>query len=136
MRAPPKAAFAAMAAAVAVLAPGSAVGYEPPPVDAGFDYQIGGDYPLPRRASTVVSRDWFSRRRRPAIRPIRSVTSTPSRRRPTSAGADRPDERSNWPPAAGAERSSATTRSWGGEYLVDIRSASQAQRGRRAGSSR
>ena len=28
-----------------------------PPVDAGFDYQIGGDYPLPTGV-TVVSRDW------------------------------------------------------------------------------
>ena len=28
-----------------------------PPVDAGFDYQIGGDYPLPAGV-TVVSRDW------------------------------------------------------------------------------
>ena len=30
----------------------------PPPANAGFDYQIGGDYPLPKGA-TVVSRDWF-----------------------------------------------------------------------------
>jgi len=28
-----------------------------PPVNAGFDYQIGGAYPLPAGV-TVVSRDW------------------------------------------------------------------------------
>ena len=33
--------------------------FAPPPVNAGFDYQIGGDYPLPEGVS-VVSRDWFS----------------------------------------------------------------------------
>ena len=31
----------------------------PPPANASFDYQIGGDYPLPAGVS-VVSRDWFS----------------------------------------------------------------------------
>ncbi|MCL4288166.1 MAG: hypothetical protein KJ006_11045, partial [Thermoleophilia bacterium] len=49
----------AAAAAAAVLAPASASAYGPPPANAGFDYQIGGDYPLPAGVS-VVSRDWFS----------------------------------------------------------------------------
>ena len=35
----------------------------PPPVDAGFDYQIGGDYRPPSEVR-VVSRDWFAPRRR------------------------------------------------------------------------
>jgi hypothetical protein len=35
----------------------------PPPVNAGFDYQIGGDYRPPSEVR-VVSRDWFAARRR------------------------------------------------------------------------
>ncbi len=31
----------------------------PPPVNAGFDYQIGGDYRPPSEVR-VVSRDWFA----------------------------------------------------------------------------
>ncbi len=32
--------------AFASVTPAIASAYSPPPVDAGFDYQIGGDYPL------------------------------------------------------------------------------------------
>jgi hypothetical protein len=34
---------------------------EPPPANARFDYQIGGDYGLPSGVR-VVSRDWFAGR--------------------------------------------------------------------------
>ena len=60
---------AAIAAAVLLIVPGESDGprldpvvaesYAPPPSNAGFDYQIGGDYPLPEGVS-VVSRDWFA----------------------------------------------------------------------------
>src|SRR5262245_41067774 len=45
--------------ALAAATPAPAASWAPPPVNAKFDYQIGGDYRLPRGAS-VVSRDWFS----------------------------------------------------------------------------
>jgi hypothetical protein len=45
------------AAVTGAAATGAAVtGYAPPPANAGFDYQIGGAYPLPAGV-TVVSRD-------------------------------------------------------------------------------
>ena len=53
-----------------LVAPAAADGYAPPPSNAGFDYQIGGDYPLPAGVS-VVSRDWFSGR--PAPDPAYSI---------------------------------------------------------------
>ena len=40
------------------LAPSTAAAYGPPPANAKFDYQIGGDYPPPDGVA-VVSRDWF-----------------------------------------------------------------------------
>ena len=42
-----------------VLAAAPARAASPPPANAGFDYQIGGDYPLPPGVR-VVSRDWFN----------------------------------------------------------------------------
>lgn len=55
---------AGLAATLAGASAPNAVAWEPPPANAGFDYQIGGDYPLPDGVS-VVSRDWFSGRAAP-----------------------------------------------------------------------
>ena len=129
MGAPPKAAFAAMAAAVAVLIPGSAVGYEPPPVDAGFDYQIGGDYPLPNGVE-VVSRDWFSGN--PAANPAYSICYV-------NAFQTQADERGTNVPTSARTGPGGWSSSklgddpkWGGEYLVDIRNASKRRRAARS----
>jgi hypothetical protein len=98
---------------------------EPPPANAGFDYQIGGDYPLPDGVS-VVSRDWFSGD--PAPVPTYSICYVNAyQTQADEPGVDRPDERSNWP------RSLVLTElgddpHWGGEYLVDIRSARKRRR--------
>jgi len=128
MRAPLKAAFAAMAAAVAVLAPGSAIGYKPPPVNAGFDYQIGGDYPLPSGVE-VVSRDWFSGN--PAANPAYSICYVNAfQTQANERGTNRPDERSNWPRRLVLSKLGDDPK-WGGEYLVDIRNASKRRRAAR-----
>jgi hypothetical protein len=96
--------------------------WEPPPVDARFDYQIGGDYPLGRSVS-VVSRDWFTgrdaRRGRYAICYINAFQTQANER-----GVDRPDERSNWPRRLVLEELGDDPR-WGGEYLVDLSTATK-----------
>ena len=113
------------AAAVGAGVPGSAAGYGPPPANAGFDYQIGGDYPLPAGVS-VVSRDWFSGSA--AADPAYSICYVNAfQTQANERGTDRPDERSNWP------RSLVLTKlgddpKWGGEYLVDISSARKRER--------
>lgn len=89
----------------------------PPPPNAGFDYQISGDYPLPDGVS-VVSRDWFIGK--PAPDPAYSICYVNAFQTQDDAGGlNRPDAKSNWP------RDLVLTRlgddpNWGGEYLVDI----------------
>ncbi|GIK76907.1 MAG: hypothetical protein BroJett022_05970 [Actinomycetes bacterium] len=110
----------AAAAAAAVLAPASASAYGPPPANAGFDYQIGGDYPLPAGVS-VVSRDWFSGS--PAPDPAYSICYVNAfQTQPDERGVDRPDERSSWPRRLVLDELGDDP-NWGGEYLIDIRSA-------------
>ena len=88
-----------------------------PPVNAAFDYQIGGDYPLPAGV-TIVSRDWFAGDA--ADDPAYSICYVNAfQTQADEAGIDRRDERSNWP------RRLVLTRlgddpNWGGEYLIDI----------------
>jgi hypothetical protein len=100
----------------------------PLPVNAGFDYQIGGDYPLPPGAS-VVSRDWFSGQAAPD--PAYSVCYVNAfQSQANEPGVDRPDERANWPrrlvlTALGDDPH------WGGEYLVDIRDSTRRRRAAR-----
>lgn len=109
---------------VAMLAAASAV--LPLPVNAGFDYQIGGGYPLPPGV-TAVSRDWFSGR--PAADPVYSICYVNAfQTQASESGVDRPDERSNWPRGLVLNRLGDDP-NWGGEYLVDIRDP---QRRRRA----
>ena len=94
--------------------------YAPPPENAGFDYQIGGDYPLPAGVS-VVSRDWFSGQ--PAGDPVYSICYVNAfQTQPNERGVDRPDERSNWPRRL-VLRKLGDDPKWGGEYLIDLRNA-------------
>jgi hypothetical protein len=112
-------------AGFACLTPGIASAYSPPPVDAGFDYQIGGDYPLPEGAS-VVSRDWFSGS--PAPDPAYSICYVNGfQTQANERGADRPDERSNWPRRLVLSKLGDDPH-WGGEYLVDISTAKKRER--------
>lgn len=100
----------------------------PPPPNAGFDYQIGGDYPLPEGAS-VVARDWFAGRA--AADPAYSICYVNAfQTQADEPGVDRPDERSNWPRRLVLRRLGADPQ-WGGEYLIDI--SSRRKRARAAG---
>ena len=115
-------------ATFAVIAPASASAFSPPPVNAGFDYQIGGDYPLPDGVS-VVSRDWFSGD--PAPDPAYSICYVNAfQTQANERGTDRPDERSNWPQKLVLSKLGDDP-NWGGEYLVDIRSAGKRKRAAR-----
>ncbi len=122
-----RACLGALAIALASLAtPASA--YEPPPPNAGFDYQIGGDYPLPDGVS-IVSRDWFSGRA--AADPAYSICYVNAfQTQANEAGIDRPDERSNWPRKLVLSKLGDDP-NWGGEYLVDISSAKKRERAAR-----
>jgi hypothetical protein len=116
--------LAVLAASLAFAAvPASAS--EPPPVNAGFDYQIGGDYPLPEGVS-VVSRDWFSGTAAPdpdySICYVNAFQTQANER-----GTDRPDERSNWPRKLVLEELGDDP-NWGGEYLIDISTAKKRKR--------
>jgi hypothetical protein len=93
--------------------------WTPPPVNAGFDYQIGGDYRL-RAGVAVVSRDWFSGAAAGRAYSICYVNAFQTQ--DDEAGTDRPDERSNWP-AELVLRELGDDPEWGGEYLVDISTA-------------
>jgi Glycoside-hydrolase family GH114 len=97
----------------------------PPPPNAGFDYQIGGDYPLPDGVS-VVSRDWFIGE--PAADPVYSICYVNAfQTQANEAGVDRPDERSNWPRGLILDELGDDPK-WGGEYLVDISTAKKRRR--------
>jgi hypothetical protein len=118
--------LAAVAAAVlAATAPAHAGSYAPPPANAVFDYQIGGDYPLPAGV-TVVSRDWFSGT--PADDPVYSICYVNAfQTQADERGVDRPDERSNWPRSLVLKRLGDDPH-WGGEYLVDISTRAKRRR--------
>jgi Glycoside-hydrolase family GH114 len=106
-----------------VLAP-----FAPPPVNLGFDYQIGGDYPLPAGVS-VVSRDWFSGD--PAPDPAYSICYVNAfQSQADERGVDRPDERSTWPRNL-LLSTLGDDPNWGGEYLVDIGTARKRRRAAR-----
>ena len=100
----------------------------PLPVDAGFDYQIGGDYPLPAGVS-VVSRDWFSGQAAPA--PAYSICYVNAfQSQADERGVERPDERSHWPRKLLLSRLGDDP-NWGGEYLVDISTTRKRRRAAR-----
>ena len=112
------------ALAVVVAAPAAAQSWAPPPPNAKFDYQIGGDYPLVSGVE-VVSRDWFAGATDAAAYSICYVNGFQTQ--DDEDGVDRPDERSNWP-AGLVLRSLGDDPNWGGEYLIDIRSAAKQAR--------
>ena len=120
-------AAAALLVGAALGAGASAIGgtgltVTPPPANAGFDYQIGGDYPLPAGVA-VVSRDWFAGTAEPD--PTYSICYVNGfQTQADEAGVDRPDELSNWPPRLVLKKLGDDP-SWGGEYLIDLRSASK-----------
>jgi hypothetical protein len=101
---------------------------EAPPPNAGFDYQIGGHYPLPAGV-TVVSRDWFASPA--AADPAYSICYVNAfQTQANEPGVDRPDERSNWPKSLILDRLGDDPE-WGGEYLVDVSTASKRKRAAR-----
>ena len=95
-----------------------------PPPNATFDYQIGADY-RPAPDVTVLTRDWFLGT--PAGGRYSVCYVNAFQTQDESAGVDRPDERSNWPRKL-VLRALGDDPEWGGEYLVDIRSARQRRR--------
>jgi hypothetical protein len=100
----------------------------PPPAGAGFDYQIGGDYPLPDGVS-IVSRDWFIGS--PAAAPVYSICYLNAfQTQADERGVKRPDEHSSWPRSLVLERLGDDP-NWGGEYLIDIRTANKRRRAAR-----
>jgi hypothetical protein len=88
------------------------------PVNAPFDYQIGGDYEPPVGVE-VVARDWF------AGTPLANGCSicyvNAFQTQPDEDGIDRPDERSNWPDEL--VLGGLGDPSWRGEYLIDLSTA-------------
>ena len=97
----------------------------PPPINAAFDYQIGGDYPLPEGVS-VVSRDWFSGDA--AADPVYSICYVNAfQTQADEPGVDRPDEHSNWPQRLVLNELGDDPH-WGGEYLVDVSTAGKRRR--------
>jgi Glycoside-hydrolase family GH114 len=119
----PLCAFAG-AAALVLATPSPAATWAPPPVNAKFDYQIGGDYPLPRGAS-VVSRDWFGGSADARAYSICYVNGFQTQSDEDSV--DRPDEKSNWPHDLVLDELGDDP-NWGGEYLVDLSSADKRAR--------
>lgn len=93
-----------------------AVGIVLPPPGAGFDYQIGGDYPL-AVGIEIVTRDWFASPPADDAYDICYVNAFQTQ--PDDPDEDRPDERSNWP-AEVVLTELADDPAWEGEFLVDL----------------
>jgi Glycoside-hydrolase family GH114 len=117
----------ATAAVLATPGVGAAQSWAPPPANAQFDYQIGGDYPLASGVE-VVSRDWYLGEADAAAYSICYVNAFQTQ--DDEGGVDRPDERSNWPRSLVLRRLGDDPK-WGGEYLIDLRSAAKRARAAR-----
>jgi hypothetical protein len=110
---------------VRLLALLAVLAFAPPQPDAGFDYQIGGDYPLPAGA-TVVARDWFAGTAPPD--PAYGICYVNAfQTQDDEPGVRRPDERSAWPRGLVLRRLGDDPE-WGGEYLVDISTRAKRRR--------
>lgn len=99
--------------------------WQPPPHGVGFDYQIGGDYPLPPGVG-IVTRDWFAGGSAFGAYSICYVNAFQTQ--PDERDVDRPDETEHWPP----DLMLATVPDdpdWEGERLIDL---STPERRRRA----
>jgi hypothetical protein len=90
-----------------------------PPANGKFDYQIGGDYPLPPGV-VVVSRDWFEGSAPAGAYGICYVNAFQTQA--NEPDVDRPDEKDNWP-AALVLTALGDDPNWEGEYLIDISTA-------------
>jgi hypothetical protein len=113
--------FVALIAAVTItpasVLPGLGANWAPPPPNAKFDYQIGGDYPLPAGVK-VVSRDWFIGEAPSAgVYGICYVNAFQTQA--DEDGVDRPDEHANWQREL-VLNELGDDPNWGGEYLIDI----------------
>jgi hypothetical protein len=97
---------------------------KPPPANARFDYQIGGDYRLPSGVR-VVSRDWFAGRAPRGTYAICYVNAFQTQ--DDEPGVTRRDERLAWPQDL-VLTSLGDDPNWGGEYLIDISSADRRKR--------
>lgn len=95
-----------------------AADWELPTANAKWDYQIGGDYPLPAGVR-VVSRDWFEGEAPSGAYGICYVNAFQTQ--PDDDGS-RPDEQSNWPQHL-ILTELGDDPNWGGEYLIDISTA-------------
>lgn len=104
---------------VTMTKPIAAADWELPTANARFDYQIGGDYPLPAGVR-VVSRDWFIGAAPDTAYGICYVNAFQTQA--NEDGVDRPDEQSNWPQAL-VLTELGDDPNWGGEYLIDISTA-------------
>ncbi len=94
----------------------------PPPANAAFDYQISGDYPLPKGV-TVVSRDWFIGE--PAPDPAYSICYVNAfQTQADEGGTNRPDAHSNWPQDL-VLNDLGDDPNWGGEYVIDLSTAAR-----------
>jgi len=89
---------------------------ERPPAGAGFDYQLGGDAPLPDGVAVVV-RDWFAGSAVPGVYSICYVNAFQTQ---PPDDADRPDEREGWPAEVVSDAEDAA---WPGEFAIDLSSA-------------
>ncbi len=90
--------------------------YGPPPVNAQFDYQVGGEYELPPGVK-VVSRDWFMGSAPDGIYAICYINAFQTGG--DYPDIDRPDERYNWPEEL-VLFDLGDDPNWEGEYLIDI----------------
>ena len=99
----------------------------PLPANVPWDYQIGGDYPPPAGTGVVV-RDWFAGTPEPGAYDVCYVNAFQTQ--DDEAGVARPDERSAWPRSLVLRRLGSDP-NWGGEYLIDLRSAAKRRRAAR-----
>jgi len=100
----------------------------PPPANAQFDYQIGGDY-KPPSGTRVVSRDWFSGTAAPS--PIYSICYVNAfQTQANEPGTKRPDELGAWPRNLVLRRLGDDP-NWAGEHLIDISTARKRARAAR-----
>jgi hypothetical protein len=117
--------LAVLGLALALAAPAGAA--SPPPANAQFDYQIGGDYPLPPGVG-VVSRDWYIGDAPGGTYAICYVNAFQTQ--DDEAGVRRRDERSAWPRKLVLSRLGDDP-NWGGEYLIDSSTAAKRRRAAR-----
>jgi hypothetical protein len=112
-----------MKIAVLAIAAATVAAPQPPPADAPFDYQIGGDYEPPAGV-TVVSRDWFAGEPLDRAGSYSICYVNAFQTQPDEAEVERPDERSQWPPEL-VLSDLGDDPNWEGEYLVDLSTAAK-----------